>query len=109
VLVALSTGIELLFGGIIVLGLSIGAIFPAVVALISDEVSQSVRGHAMGTFEATCAVGFLSAATVGGLLSDLYSPRAPYFLAATVCLASMIIFAARRPKHSPVASSEDRD
>ena len=109
VLVALSTGIELLFGGIIVLGLSIGAIFPAVVAMISDEVSQSVRGHAMGTFEDTCAVGFLSAATVGGLLSDLYSPRAPYFLAAAVSLASIIIFVARRPKHTPVTSSEDRD
>ena len=109
VLVALSTSIGLLFGGIIVLGLSIGAIFPTVVALISDEVSQSVRGHAMGTFEATCAVGFLSAATVGGLLSDLYSPRAPYFLAAAVSLASIIIFVARRPKHSPVTSSEDKD
>jgi DHA1 family multidrug resistance protein-like MFS transporter len=109
VLVALSTSFELLLGGIIVLGLSIGAIFPTVVALISDEVSQSVRGHAMGTFEATCAVGFLSAATVGGLLSDLYSPRAPYLLAAAVSLASIIIFVARRPKHSPVTSSEDRD
>lgn len=109
VIVALSTGIGLLFGGIIVLGLSIGAIFPAVVALISDEVSQSVRGHAMGTFEATCAVGFLSAATVGGFLSDLYSPRAPYFLAAAVSFASIIIFAARRPKHSPVTSSEAKD
>jgi predicted MFS family arabinose efflux permease len=109
VLVALSTGIELLFGGIIVLGLSIGAIFPTVVALISDEVSQSVRGHAMGTFEATCAVGFLSAATVGGLLSDLYSPRAPYFLAAAVSLTSIIIFAARRPKQSPVTNSEDKE
>lgn len=98
VLVAFSTGIELLFGGIIVLGFSIGAIFPATVALISDNVRQSVRGYAMGIFEAACAAGFMSAATVGGFLSDLYSPRAPYLLAATVSLVSAIIFAIKRVK-----------
>ena len=98
ILVAFSTGIELLFGGIIVLGLSIGTTFPVAVALISDNVRQSVRGFAMGIFETTCATGYMLAATFGGLLSDLYSPRAPYLLAGTVGLASVIIFARKRVK-----------
>jgi len=98
ILVAFSTGIELLFGGIIVLGLSIGTTFPVAVALISDNVRQSVRGFAMGIFETTCAAGYMLAATFGGLLSDLYSPRAPYLLAGTVALASVIIFARKRVK-----------
>lgn len=103
-LVGLSTGTELLFGGIIILGFSIGAIFPAVVALISDNVHQSVRGYAMGTFEAACAVGFMLAATVGGLVSDLYSPRAPYVLAAVVSLASLIPFVIKRAKPAAAGS-----
>ena len=103
-LVALSTGIELLFGGIIILGFSIGAIFPAVVALISDNIHQSVRGYAMGTFEAACAAGFMLAATVGGLVSDLYSPRAPYVLAAVVSLASLIPFVMKRTKPAAAGS-----
>jgi DHA1 family solute carrier family 18 vesicular amine transporter 1/2 len=98
ILLAFSTGIELLFAGIIALGLSIGAIFPTVVALISDNVRQSVRGFAMGIFESTCAAGYMLAAALGGLLSDLISPRAPYLLAATISLASVIIFSIRRVK-----------
>jgi MFS family permease len=97
-LVAFSTGVELLFGGVIVLGLSVGATFPVAVALISDNVRQSVRGFAMGIFETTCAAGYMLAATFGGLLSDLYSPRAPYLLAGTVGLASAIIFVIKRVK-----------
>jgi MFS family permease len=97
-MLAFSTGIELLFAGMIVLGLSIGAVFPVAVALISDNVDQSERGFSMGMFETTCAAGFMLAATFGGILSDLYSPRMPYMLAGTVALACAIIFAAKRAK-----------
>jgi DHA1 family tetracycline resistance protein-like MFS transporter len=97
-LVAFASGIELLFGGIVVLGVSIGAAFPVAVALISDNVRQSVRGFAMGIFETTCAAGFMLAATLGGVLSDLYSPRAPYLLAGGIAMASAIIFSLKRVK-----------
>jgi MFS family permease len=95
-LLAFSTNIELLFSGIVFLGISIGATFPVAVALISDNVRQSVRGYAMGIFETACAAGYMLAATFGGFLSDLYSPRAPYMLAATVSVVSAIIFAIKR-------------
>lgn len=98
VLVGFSATIEPLFAGIVVLGLSIGVAFPVAVALISDNIGQSVRGFAMGIFETTCATGFMLAAIFGGILSDLYSPRAPYLVAAIVSLASATIFIAKRVK-----------
>jgi MFS family permease len=101
-LVAFASGIELLFGGIIVLGLSIGATFPVAVALISDNIRQSVRGFAMGMFETTCAAGFMLAATLGGVLSDLYSPRAPYLLAGAIGVASAIIFSLKRVRSDSI-------
>jgi MFS family permease len=97
-LAALSTGIGTLLGAVVILGFSIGTSFPVSVAIISNNVPVSKRGYAMGIYETSCAAGFMLAATFGGLLSDLYSPRVPYLLAASVSLAAAIIFALRRVK-----------
>ncbi|HYB84641.1 MAG TPA: MFS transporter [archaeon] len=93
ILVATSTGIEPLWEAILILGLGIGAAFPVAIALISDNVSQPLRGYAMGIFEASCAAGAMAAATLGGALADFYSPRAPYILAAIVSLSAAAILA----------------
>jgi MFS family permease len=98
VLTALSYGAFTLFVGVGILGLSIGAVFPANVAIISDTVPRSMRGFAMGIFETSCAISFMLAATFGGLLSDLYSPRVPYLLAAAVSFGAVVIFAMKRSK-----------
>jgi len=97
-LAAFSTGIDMLLGAVVILGFSIGTSFPVSVAIISDNVPVSKRGYAMGIYETSCAAGFMLAASFGGLLSDLYSPRMPYLLAAIVSLAAAIIFALRRVK-----------
>lgn len=97
-LAAFSTGIDMLLGAVVILGFSIGTSFPVSVAIISDNIPVSKRGYAMGIYETSCAAGFMLAATSGGLLSDLYSPRIPYLLAASVSLAAAIIFALRRVK-----------
>lgn len=97
-LVAISTAIQVLVAGVAILGVSIGTAFPVGVALVSDNIRQSVRGYAMGFFETSCAAGFMLAATIGGVLADLYSPRAPYVLAASISLASAIIFSLGRAK-----------
>ena len=90
-LVTISMRINPLWEAVLLLGLSIGAVFPVSIALISDNVSQSLRGYAMGIFEASCAAGYMAAATFGGLIADLYSPRGPYVLAAVVSLSSAAI------------------
>ena len=97
-LAAFSTGIDMLLGAVVILGFSIGTSFPVSVAIISDNVPVSKRGYAMGIYETSCAAGFMLAASFGGLLSDLYSPRMPYLLAAIVSLAAAIIFALKRVK-----------
>jgi MFS family permease len=91
ILVAASTGIEPLWEAILILGLGIGAAFPVAIALISDNVSQPLRGYAMGIFEASCAAGAMVAAMFGGALADFYSPRAPYILAAIISVSSAAI------------------
>jgi MFS family permease len=91
VLVTVSTQINPMWEAVLVLGMGIGAAFPVSIALISDNVTQSLRGYAMGIFEACCSAGFMAASAVGGLLADLYSPRAPYLLAAGISISSAII------------------
>jgi len=90
-LVAASTRMELLLVAVAVLGVSLGALFPTSIALISDSVHQSKRGYAMGIFETACAAGFMLASTFGGYLADLYSPRTPYVLATITSVASAVI------------------
>lgn len=97
-LIFASTDIYFLLAGVAALGFSIGAAFPVGVALISDTVSQSVRGYTMGVFETCCAAGFMTASTLGGFLADIYSPRAPYLLGAATSLASAMILALMRMK-----------
>lgn len=96
VLVGASTEVGLLYVGVVILGVSIGAAFPVTVAIISDNIHRSIRGYAMGTFETSCAAGFLLASVAGGFLSDLYSPRTPYLLAATVSVLPATIFILKR-------------
>lgn len=95
-LIAVSDAGLMLLAAAAVLGLSIGAVFPATVAIISDNVPPSSRGLAMGMYETSCAVGFLLAASIGGLLSDLYSPRVPYMVASSVSLVAAIVYALKR-------------
>jgi MFS family permease len=91
IIVASSSDLNPLSGAVLILGMSIGAAFPVSIALISDNVSQSLRGYSMGIFEASCAAGFMAASTLGGVLADLYSPRAPYLLATIVSLSAATI------------------
>jgi MFS family permease len=91
IVVTISTRINPLWEAVLILGMCIGAAFPVSIALISDNVSQSLRGYAMGIFEASCGAGFMVAATLGGALADAYSPRAPYILAAVISFSSATI------------------
>jgi len=105
ILVATSTQIEPLWEAVLILGMSIGAAFPVSIALISDNVRQSSRGFAMGIFETSCDAGFMAAGTIGGVLADFYSPRAPYLLAAIISLSSAVILTLMLPR----AKNKTRD
>jgi DHA1 family multidrug resistance protein-like MFS transporter len=98
IVIAVSNGIWALLVGVIVTGLSIGATFPVGVALISDHINESLRGFAMGIFETACGAGVMLGAAIGGILADMYSPNAPYLMAAAVNLACATLFTIQRVK-----------
>jgi MFS family permease len=94
-LVALSGGIELVSGAILVMGISLGAIFPVTVALISDVVPSSSRGVAMGFFEASSGLGMLIGPAVGGVMAEMFDPRYPYFLCMFISAVCTLVVLAR--------------
>ena len=89
-LVAISVGIELLSISMVIMGISIGAIFPVAVAFISDNVHTRQRGVAMGFFETSCGIGMMTAAAVGGIIADQFNPRYPYILCALISIVSVV-------------------
>jgi len=89
-LVAISTGIELLGISMVMMGVSIGAIFPVAVAFISDNVHARRIGVAMGIFETSCGIGMTTAAGIGGIIADQFNPRYPYILCALISISSVV-------------------
>jgi len=84
---------------VIVIGLSLGALFPVSIALISDYVPSSQRGVAMGMFETTAAVGMMMGPAVGGVLAERFDPSYPYLfctIASIVCTFVVGIFLEKR-------------
>jgi len=96
IIIAVSNGTWELLTGVILTGIAIGAAFPISVALISDHISESSRGFAMGIFETACGAGVMLVAAIGGLLADMYSPNAPYLIAASVNFACACLFVVKR-------------
>jgi len=100
---SVATSLQLLSVAALIIGLSIGAAFPVGVALVADAVDSRFRGYAMGIFESSCAVGFLLAATLGGLLAESYSARLP-FLLASFCGFFAAAVLAKIPIHNVTSS-----
>jgi len=84
---------------VIVIGLSLGALFPVSIALISDYVPLSQRGVAMGMFETASALGQTIGPAVGGVLAERFNPSYPYLfcaMASMVCTFVVGIFLKKR-------------
>jgi DHA1 family multidrug resistance protein-like MFS transporter len=84
---------------VIVIGLSMGSLFPVSIALISDYVPPSQRGVAMGMFETASALGQTVGPAVGGVLAERFDPSYPYLfcaMASLVCTFVISIFLKKR-------------
>jgi MFS family permease len=93
-----------LVSGLVVLGISTGAIFPVTIALISDEVTKSYRGVAMGYFETASAIGQTIAPLIGGYLAEKFNPGYPYTFCGLLSISCAIVIfkMANRRRHFPM-------
>jgi len=98
-LLAVSETWWMLVLAVIVTGLSLGALFPVSVALISDYVPSPQRGLAMGMFETASAIGMMIGPAVGGVLAERFDPSYPYLfctVASIACTLAVSIFLKKR-------------
>ena len=80
VLAGFSTSIEWLIASRAVQGLGAGALFPIALAIIGDIFAPSDRGKYQGLFGAVFGVAILIGPAIGGLLTDLVTWRAVFFV-----------------------------
>lgn len=85
---AFALDLLLLAVGALLVGLSIGAIYPVNLALIADNIEPELRGGAMGIYEMTCAITFMISSAIGGLAAEAINSRTPYALAGLVYFLS---------------------
>lgn len=80
-----------------------GASYAAAQAYVADVTSKEERAHGMGLIGAAFGIGFLLGPALGALFA-LIDPRVPFFVAAALALANLVI-AHRRLPESRVAGA----
>jgi len=89
--IALALSLFFLATGALLIGLSIGAIYPVNLAMIADNTEPQLRGGAMGIYETTSAIMFMVSSTFGGLAAEFVSPRTPYASSAFTYVACAVV------------------
>jgi MFS family permease len=103
-IIGLASGLSVLSAGVLLAGLSIGAVFPVNVAIIAGGIEPELRGATMGFYEMMCAIGFMIASALGGVLAETMSPGTPFVLSAFVSLSCAIALSILLP-HKPAPSA----
>lgn len=88
VALALATSLPLVFLARIVGGIA-GANIPTAQAYIADVTTPENRAKGMGMVGAAFGLGFIFGPAIGGLLSR-FSPEAPMWFAAALCLGNLV-------------------
>ncbi len=98
---ALAPGIALLFAARILSGIA-GATQPTASAYLADLSARGARSASFGLVGAAFGLGFIMGPALGGLLGEL-GPRAPFWAAGAVSLATAGLMAAFLPESLPPA------
>lgn len=109
--IALALDLFFLATGALLVGLSIGAIYPVNLAMIADNIEPQLRGGAMGIYEMTSAVTFMVSSAFGGVAAEVVSPRTPYAFSAFAyvsCAVALLIWLKSR-REVPRNRSPHRD
>lgn len=106
VLLAISPSPALLIPGRLLLGVSMVASFWIAAAYLGDNVAPNERGIAFGLLTTSMGLGFTVGPLVGGFVSEQYSTRAAYGVAASVgALAVALVHLVLRRRQSRVQTA----
>ncbi len=83
---------------ICILAAAEGAVYPAVMSMISKAGEGENLGYVIGIFNGVSMVGWGLFPGVGGALADVYGPTSPYLMCAVVALVASVLFWKLLPK-----------
>jgi len=72
--------------GLLIMGVSVGFIFPISFTLALKKVEQKMLGRGVGIYESILGVGFAGGPIVSGLIAENIEPKAPYLILGLLCL-----------------------
>lgn len=96
--VALVSGYLMLAIIISILAAAEGAIYPAVMSMVSKAGEGKNLGYVLGIFNAAAMVGWGLFPGVGGALADAYGPTSPFLMCAVVALVASVLLWKLLPK-----------
>lgn len=75
-----------------------GAIYPAVMSMVSKVGEGQNLGYVLGIFNAVAMIGWALFPGLGGVLADAYGPTSPYLMCAVIALVSFALVWKLLPK-----------
>lgn len=102
----LSTSLWMLYASRALAGILSSATLPVAMAYISDSTSEKNRGGGMGIIGAAMGVGMVLGPGVGGWLASEQNLALPFFVAAGLSLAAMLLILALLPESLPVENRQ---
>jgi len=76
--------------GLLIMGVSIGFIFPLSLTLALKGVEQKMLGRSVGVYESILGVGFTAGPIFSGFIAENINPKAPYLILGLLCLLTPI-------------------
>lgn len=83
---------------ILILAAAEGAVYPAVMSMVSKAGEGGNLGYALGVFNAVAMIGWGLFPGIGGALADAYGPTSPYLMCAGIALAASVLVWKLLPK-----------
>jgi MFS family permease len=94
--IALSTGLPLALAGAVAMGAAFALIYPSLSLVVVNNVPETRRGSALGTFTAFFDVGMGLGGPLAGLAASLGGYPAAFWLASTCALGTLAVATALR-------------
>ena len=75
---------------IIILAISEGSIYPAVMSIVS-KIGKQTSAYLLGIFNGVAMLGWGILPPIGGFLADAIEPTLPFFMCALISLTALVV------------------